>query len=87
MAGPVIAETFLELIKDPNHWGFELTVEACTAAVGFVVGRNWVARHDEKRHPKPLTEADVRRIVDDMSGQVPGTGVIPDADELIGDGP
>lgn len=38
------------LLQDGAHWAFELTIEGITAAIGFVIGRYFLRRHDSKVH-------------------------------------
>jgi hypothetical protein len=48
----MLAETYWQLVRDPAHWVFELTVEAVTAVFAFIYGAFWVKRHDRKKHGK-----------------------------------
>lgn len=51
---PIFAETFVDLIKDGNHWLFE----GVAAVVEFVIvgiiitplAKRWVRNHDLKEH-------------------------------------
>lgn len=54
----ILAETFLDLIKDPNHWAFEGVTDLVFAAGGVVVGRIWVRAHDRKHHDHVCGEDD-----------------------------
>lgn len=50
----MIAETFLELITDANHWGFEIVATLIQDVI--ILGLAWpflkraIARHDLKKH-------------------------------------
>lgn len=50
----MIAETYLQLITDPAHIAFELTLEAATGLVIYPFARflfrKWLARHDKEVH-------------------------------------
>jgi hypothetical protein len=52
-SGSVIAE-YLELVRDPAHWLFELTVVATVDMTLYLVLRpffkRWLQRHDEAVH-------------------------------------
>lgn len=41
----MLAESYLTLLGDLNHWAFELTVEAITFGLGVLWGSRWVKRH------------------------------------------
>lgn len=48
----IVAETFIELAKDPSHWMFEGLSDLVYSAIGAVAARAWIKAHD-KRHHKP----------------------------------
>lgn len=48
----VVAETLIELLKDPNHQAFELINEVAHAAIYALAARIWVKYHDRKHHNK-----------------------------------
>ena len=56
----MLAETYLELLTDPGHWAFELTVEAVTFAAGAAWGWARVKRHVHR---------DIDRAVRDLERQ------------------
>lgn len=46
----ILAETFVELIKDPSHWMFEGVTDLIFAGAGAIVARAWVKAHDIRAH-------------------------------------
>lgn len=46
----ILAETFVELIKDPNHWLFEGATDIVYTALGAIGMRAWVKAHDRNHH-------------------------------------
>lgn len=50
----MIAETFVELVKDPNHWLFEIMLmvifDGLLMAGAVPLFRRWLKNHDEKKH-------------------------------------
>ncbi len=52
----MVAETFLQLITDPNHIAFELTLEALTGLLVYpaakALWRRALRRHDATAHGK-----------------------------------
>lgn len=55
-----IAETYFDLLKDPNHWMFELTIEGLTGFFGYLIGRKvWRRKlhdHDVDVHGIPCKD-------------------------------
>ncbi len=41
---------FLELLRNPAHWGFEIVSDLVLGAVTFAWGRGWLRRHDRNVH-------------------------------------
>lgn len=54
----ILAETLVELMKDPNHQAFELINEVMHAAVYALAARIWVKYHDRKHHDHVCKEDD-----------------------------
>lgn len=54
----MIAETFTELIKDPNHWAFELVTSVVEFVIVGVIAtpivRWFIRNHDRTHHPKDI---------------------------------
>ena len=48
----MLAETFVELIKDPNHWGFEIVAGLAEFLFVGILVRFWVRYHDRVHHGK-----------------------------------
>lgn len=46
----IVAETLIELLKDPNHQAFELINEVVHALFYAGAARIWVKYHDRKHH-------------------------------------
>ena len=50
----ILAESFIDLIKDPHHWGFEiLAAVAEFVLVGLLLTplvKRWIRNHDKKVH-------------------------------------
>lgn len=46
-------ESFFTLLRDPNHWLFELTVEAVTAAIMMLPIKKLIRKHDKQHHDEP----------------------------------
>ena len=50
----VLAETYVELLKDPNHWLFELTLiaifDGLIGAIAYPLVKRWLKNHDERKH-------------------------------------
>lgn len=50
----IVAETFMELVKDPNHWLFELMLmmifDGLIGAILYPRFKRWLKNHDEKKH-------------------------------------
>jgi hypothetical protein len=48
----LIAETYRQLMTDPAHWEFELSLEALTFVAGAIFARIYhpIRRHDRKHH-------------------------------------
>lgn len=48
------AETYWELMSDPAHWLFELTLivifDIIIGAIAWPFVKNWIKKHDEKKH-------------------------------------
>lgn len=52
----IVAETFIELIKDPGHWMFEGVTDLIFAGAGALAARAWVKAHDLRHHSKKECE-------------------------------
>lgn len=54
------SETYLDLLSDPAHWAFELTLMLLFD--GLLLGLAWplvkraVRRHDERHHPDDVSQ-------------------------------
>lgn len=50
----MIAETFMELVKDPNHWLFEIMLmvifDGLIGMILYPLFKRWLKSHDEKKH-------------------------------------
>ncbi len=46
----MLAETYLQLLRDWPHWAFEGTVEAVTFLLLTYPAKRLLRRHDRKRH-------------------------------------
>ena len=46
----MVAETYLELLRNWPHWAFEMTVEGATALLFTPLVRRLVRRHDRRHH-------------------------------------
>ena len=46
----ILAETFIQLIRDPAHWGLELVTEICFFTVEFFFIEAMIHRHREKKY-------------------------------------
>lgn len=50
----MLAETFLDLVRDLNHWGFEIVSDAVFGIVLYPAGtwlwRRALRRHDAEHH-------------------------------------
>lgn len=50
----MLAESFVDLLRDPHHWGFEIIAAVAEfVVVGLIATplvRRWVRNHDAKRH-------------------------------------
>lgn len=62
----MLAETFVELLKDPAHWEFEILLmvlfDGLIGALAWPFLKSAIAKHDEKKHPKcDHDEVDVTR--------------------------
>lgn len=49
-----VAETFVELVKDPNHWLFEIMLmvlfDGLVGALAWPYVKQAVRKHDERKH-------------------------------------
>lgn len=52
----MIAETYWELMKDPSHWLFELTLlalfDGLIGALAWPLVKRWIKTHDRIHHGK-----------------------------------
>lgn len=52
----VLAESFVDLLQDPHHWGFEIVAAIAEfVVVGLIATpliKRWVRNHDKVHHPK-----------------------------------
>lgn len=50
----IIGETFIELVKDPNHWAFEIMLmvlfDGLIGAAAIPLFKRWLKNHDAKKH-------------------------------------
>lgn len=50
----ILAETYWELMKDPAHWLFELTLivifDVIIGAIAWPFIKRWIKEHDRKKH-------------------------------------
>lgn len=50
----VVGETFIELVKDPAHWEFEIMLMAIfdglIGALAYPMFKRWLKAHDERKH-------------------------------------
>lgn len=50
----MIAETMIELLQDPHHWGFEIvssmTENIVLGLIALPLFRKWLKAHDAKKH-------------------------------------
>lgn len=66
-----LSETFIELLKDPNHWGFEIVtliiLDGIFLGLGYPLFKKWLANHDRKHHAKECdyNGTDKSRLIDD----------------------
>lgn len=73
----IIGETFIELVKDPNHWLFEIMLmvifDGLLAGILYPLFRRWLQAHDDKKHahehcedahPEPTIEELLQRVKD-----------------------
>lgn len=46
----MVAETYMQLLRDWPHWAFEFTVEAVTFVLATLPARYLLRRHDAHKH-------------------------------------
>ena len=58
----MVAETYLELLKDPNHLMYEITINivenVLIGALAWPFIKKWIKRHDIKHHKHNCEEED-----------------------------
>lgn len=58
----MIAETFVELLKDPNHWYFEILLmiifDVVIGMLLWPLAKKWLREHDKTHHAE---ECDAKR--------------------------
>lgn len=62
----LLAETFTELVKDPNHWYFEIMLmvifDILIGAIAWPFIKSAIRRHDERKHPHKCAPSAEDRI-------------------------
>ena len=50
----MLAETYIELLRDPAHWAFEITLilifDVIIGMLAWPLFRKWLAHHDKVKH-------------------------------------
>ena len=62
----LLAETYTELLRDPAHWYFELTLivifDIIIGAIAWPFIKQAIRKHDERKHPHKCEPTDRERI-------------------------
>jgi hypothetical protein len=63
----MIAETFFQLLRDPNHWGMELVVELVSGGLVGALLWPWAQRRWHKRHDTEVHDLEPYVTIQDLA--------------------
>lgn len=66
----MIAETFFQLLRDPNHWGMELVVEMVSGGLIGALLWPWAQRRWHKRHDREVHTAPEVKVIRNQIGEL-----------------